>query len=290
MLSCLIYHIECIEQPFDGIDEVYKQNLRLVLEFFVSKLPLYYSSSRLTLLITLLDIPPELHSLDWHPLNYENRIDIAVPLPSRLKTVDYDALGLLNVFIPPSPQHWDIFQDFLNSGHPQALNREQHATAALVCLKIIFKHYQALLSPFLWLGQHSRTLRVDMKQHSDLPEWTHCKRKIQFYWYLRIYISIQRPQKMPRTPSWQFQGLLRNDSVRSSYLQFLLKKSAHSNHIINFARHRVFRFGYLNRKHPIPMKKAIFALAKYIQRVTGETAEVRTCEAIWGRQRWFTEN
>ena len=37
------------------------------------------------------------------------------------------------------------------------------------------------------------------------------------------------------------------------------------------------------------MKKAIFALAKYIRRVTGEPAEVMVCKSIWGRKEWFTE-
>ena len=40
------------EQPFDGIDEVYNQKIGEVLNFFASKLQLYYSSSRLTLLLT----------------------------------------------------------------------------------------------------------------------------------------------------------------------------------------------------------------------------------------------
>jgi hypothetical protein len=81
-----------------------------------------------------------------------------------------------------------------------------------------------------------------------------------------------------------------SDSLRSTHLRFLLEKSAYSDNILNFARHRVFRFGYLHRKHPTYIKKTIFALAKYIQRVTGETAEVRACESIWGRDRWFTAN
>jgi hypothetical protein len=72
------------------------------------------------------------------------------------------------------------------------------------------------------------------------------------------------------------------------HLEFLLEKSAYSDSLLNFARRRVFRFGYLNRSHSKYMKKAIFALAKYVHRVTGETAEVRACESIWGRDRWFT--
>ena len=297
----LTWHIECMEQPFDGIDEIYKQNLGVVLKFFVSKLPLYYSSSRMTLLLTVLDIPPDLlpssHSLYTH---------FIVPLPSRLKTMDDNALGLHNVFSYFSLQNWNIFRDFLDSGHPQALDRKRHATAALACLKIIFKHYQVPLSRFSWLGQHSRTPGVAMKQHSqrhrtDIP-WpaeTDWKQNAQFYWHLRVYLPTWTPQKMPKTPEgnsdpdepyWEFQEKIHNDSLRSGHLQFLLEKSAHSNAILDFARLRVFRFGYLHRKHPTYMKKAIFALAKYIQRVTGETAEVKACEAIWGRDEWFTMN
>jgi hypothetical protein len=48
-----------MEQPFDDVDEIYNQKLGEVLNFFMSKLQLYYSSSRLTLLLTLLDIPPD---------------------------------------------------------------------------------------------------------------------------------------------------------------------------------------------------------------------------------------
>jgi hypothetical protein len=80
--------------------------------------------------------------------------------------------------------------------------------------------------------------------------------------------------------------LLQN--LRSNHLQFLLEKSAYSDNLLNFAHHRVFRFRYLHRKHPTYMKKAIFALAKYVQRVTGSMVEVRACESIWGHNRWFT--
>ena len=76
--------------------------------------------------------------------------------------------------------------------------------------------------------------------------------------------------------------------LRSKHLQLLLHKSAYSNDLLNFARQRVFRFGYLQRSHPTYIKKAIFALAKYVHRVTGETVELRACESIWGRAKWFT--
>ena len=41
--------IEHIGQAIDDADEIYNKNLALVLDFFASKLPLYYSSSRLAL-------------------------------------------------------------------------------------------------------------------------------------------------------------------------------------------------------------------------------------------------
>jgi hypothetical protein len=241
-----------MEQPFDDIDEVYKRNLGVVLEFFASKLPPYYSSSRLTLLLTVLDIPPHLLLPFWSKGT--------IPLPSRLQEMDHDALDLYNI-IPPFPrQSWKIFRDFLNSGHPQALDGQRYATAALACLKIILKDYQVWLSHFPWLGQHYLTSSVHMKRHSqqyhtDLPAGT---------------------AKMDR-----------RNSFPSGHLQFLLEKSAYSDDLLNFVHHRVFRFGYLHRKYPIFMKKAIFALAKYIQRVTGEKAKVKACESIWGRKRWF---
>jgi hypothetical protein len=182
------------------------------------------------------------------------------------------------------------------------LDGQRQATAALACLKIIFKDYQVPLS---WLRQHSRTLRVPRAQHShqhctDLPEGTDWHGIIQFYWYLRIYLPTWMPQEMCKTPTEdnsdpnehyrEFRTKQYSDSLRSTHLRFLLEKSAYSDNILNFALHRVFRFGYLHRKHPTYIKKAIFALAKYIQRVTGETAKVRACESIWGRDRWFSAN
>jgi len=75
-------------QPFDGVDEVYHQKLGEVLNFFTSKLQLYYSSSRFTLLLTLLDIPVQhLHLVPGF------QADI-IPLPSRLKMMDSGALSL----------------------------------------------------------------------------------------------------------------------------------------------------------------------------------------------------
>jgi hypothetical protein len=271
------------------MDEVYKQKLTVVLEFFVSKLPLYYSSSRLTLLITLLEDV----LLGYHtgPRNY------LFSLPSRLETLDNNALRLHKIIFTGLSEYSSIFQVFLNSSHPLALNRQRYATAALALLKIIFKYYQALLSPFSWLGQHSRTLRVATKQHSqqhhtDLPAGTDWEQSIQFYWYLRNYFPTSPPKgdSDPDELYFDFTCGMRIDFFRSAHLQFLLEKSTHSNNILNFAHHRVFRFGYLHRKHPTYIKKAIFALAKYIQRVTGETAEVKACESIWGHQKWFTKN
>jgi len=82
--------------------------------------------------------------------------------------------------------------------------------------------------------------------------------------------------------------ILNEELYLSKHLQYLLEKAAYSDNILDFARRRVFRFGYLLRKHPTYMKKAIFSLAKYTQRVTGETTKVRACESIWGQDCWFT--
>ena len=240
----------------------------------MSKLQLYYSSSRLSLVLTLWNIPPELLRLNrgfWEDI---------IPLPSRLKTMDRDGLGLLKSFSRASRGCCYIFQDFLDSNHPLALDGERYATAASACLKIIFIYDQAL---------HSRCiLRVDKRsqRHStDLkpkPLWHRSLR----HWHLRTYIS---GRKIPRA-FLEFHRKIDDQRFRSGHLKFLLEKSAYSNNLLNFARRRVFRFRYLQRSHPTYMKEAIFALAKYIQRVTGETAEVRVCKSIWGRQKWFTAN
>jgi len=287
--ACPPQYIEHIEQPIEDADQLYNQNLSLVLDFFASKLPLYYSSSRLTLLLTFLPATG--------PNYFATYI---IPLPSRLEIADDSALGLHGASrLWPKKCYWKIFQDFLGSGDPLALDQRRYAIASFACLKILFGHYQAPVLRFTWFSRHSRTLRVDMEGHSqrhhtDLPvgaEWW----STRVYWDLRTRLPNQmRPgkplsgvltlleQSRRRRASPHYQ------SKQSKHLQFLLPKSACSDNILDFARYRVFRFGYLAQHHPVYIKKAIFSLAKYIQRVTGETAEVRACESIWGRDRWFT--
>ena len=254
-------------QPFDGAGEVYDQKLREVLNFFASKLQLYYSSPRLTWLLALLDFPPDrwlLISDVWPTM--------IVPLPSRLKMIDGDALGFFS--IPFLSEKWGIFQYFLDSGHPLALDGQRHhATAASACLKIIFIYDQPM--------HLQSTLRVSQRHRRDL--------KPKRLWHLRAYLSSQAVQKFPHACS-ELRRRISHQRLRSGHLTFLLEKSAYSDDLLDFACHRVFRFGYLQQKHPIYMKKVIFALAKYIHRVTGETAEVRACESIWRHQRWFAEN
>jgi hypothetical protein len=93
-----------MEQPFDCVDEIYNQKLREVLDFFMSKLPLYSSSSRLTLLHMLLDI-----SLDHLRLITNFWLE-TVPLPSRLKIIDSDALAPHSSFSNAGLNSiWNIF-------------------------------------------------------------------------------------------------------------------------------------------------------------------------------------
>ena len=193
-------------------------------------------------------------------------------------------------------QYRRIFKDFLDSADPLALDGERCANAACAGLKIIFEHHQASVSSFKWFSQHLRTLRVDMERlpkryHTDLPSGTDWSRRVKLYWQLRTHLSTWAAQGMPKThPSIVFSNFShknKHQRIHSSQLQSLLEKATYSDNLLNLARRRVFRFGYLHRKHPIDIKKAIFALAKYIQRVTGETYEVRTCESIWGRDKWF---
>ena len=273
----LIYYTEFMEQPFDDVHEIYNQKLREVLDFFASKLRLYYSSSRLTLLLTLIDTPPDhLHLITVF------RTDV-IPLPSRLKMVDYDAFGLYRSFSHALRGNCYIFRDFLGSSHPLALDGHRHATAASACLKIIFMCDQAPYS--------RRPLRVDQsseRHRSDLKLKSLWYRSVK-HWNLRTYLSSEKLQNV--SPAFvEFVKKIQHQHLLSGHLKFLLEKSAHSDNLLNFARRRVFRFGYLQRNHPTYMKKAIFALAKYIHRVTGETAEVRACESIWERDRWFTAN
>jgi hypothetical protein len=215
-----------------------------------------------------------------------------IPLPSRLETMDDDALGLCNFCHNCDhlgQDHRDavqsIFRDFLDSGHPLALDGQRYATAASACLKLIFKHYQVPLSCFQRFSRHSLTprLTVDMeylfhRRHVNPPGWMD---------FLETYFSCFSWDVYPGI-SGIYDALDVLQRARSSQLQFLLEKSAYSNTLVNFARRRVFRFGYLQRNHPKYMKKAICALAKYIHRVTGGPAEIRACELIWGRDKWFT--
>ena len=258
-----------MEQPLDGVDEIYHQRLGEVLNFFTSKLPLYFSSSRLTLLLTLFVIPSDSPHF-WADL---------IPLPSRLKMMDRDALGVLSAYLSTDG---NIFQNFLDSGHPLALDGRRYATAASAFLKIIFKQYQVPLSCFQRFRRHSLTPRlgVNMEHHShwcnvNLLGWKN---------FLETYFATPKRQGI----SAVYATLAHAQRLRTIHLRFLLEKSAYSDSLLSFARCRVFRFGYLCRKHPTYMKETIFALAKYIHRVTGGTAEVRACESIWGRDKWFT--
>jgi len=286
-LSFIFAHVtQCIEhikQAIDDADEIYNKSLALVLDFFTSKLHLYYSSSRLTLLLTFLS-PSK-------PDCLRTRI---FPLPSRLKITDDDAHGLYSAYhpFPHHSYHWKIFEDFLDSDHPLALDERRYAVAALACLKILFGHSKPPVSCITWFSQHSRALSARMEDHSqwhhqNLPMGSH-RRQVAFYWHLRTRHRNQMPQNQSLNDrSFQFREESGDQDSRSKYLLFLLPKSAYSHNILNFARYRVFRFGYLHRNHPTSMKRAIFALAKYVERVTGETAEIKACESIWGRDRWF---
>jgi hypothetical protein len=260
----------------------------LVLNFFTSKLQLYYSSSRLTLLLTFLAVIGHNHL----------RTNI-VSLPLRLKLADENALGLHNAGGSYIKCHWKIFQDFLNSSDaPLALDGQKYSIAALACLKILFGHYQAPVSRFAWFSQHSRALRIgtqncSQRHHTDFSVGIDWMPNISSYWHLRTRLPNKKPHGMyvlyaTRNTHFGLRLQREHQYYRSEHLLFLLQKSAYSDNILDFARHRVFRFGYLARQHPAYIKKAIFALAKYIQRVTGEVAEVRACESIWGRDRWFT--
>ena len=279
-------------QPFEDSDEIYNNHLKAVLDFFVSRLQPYYSSSRLTLVLTFLSTTQSNH----FPTH-------CVPLPSRLKIMDSNALNLHGIhgFVPQEHlgQHRKIFQDFLNSGDPLALDEKRYATAASACLKILFGLYRPLVSKFRWFTQHSRILRVGteppfQRHYADLPARTNWRRNIEFYWCFRTFfpgLALQGVAETPQSTKITMDEFRVNQiRILSSHLQFLLEKSVHSDNILSLARRKVFRFGYLHRNHPTYMKKAIFSLARYIRRVTGEGVEVRACESVWGRDAWFTAN
>ena len=270
------------EQPIDDGDDIYNKNLALVLDFFASKLHVYYSSSRLTLLLTLLSFNGSNYLLTHH-----------IPLPSRLKIADEDALDLYGAGgLHRAMGDWKIFEDFLHSNDLLALDERRYIVAASACLKILFRCSQPPISRITWFSQHFRALRMCMEDHSqqnrNVPWEEVYSRHVAFYWHLRTRHRNQKPQEqslLRRSSQFNQEGGAQ-DSL-SNHFRFLLRRSAYSHNIPNFARYRVFRFGYLHRQHPTYMKRAIFALAKYIERVTGDTAEVRTCESIWGRDRWF---
>jgi hypothetical protein len=273
-------------QPIEDADKLYSQNLATVLNSFASKLQLYYSSSRLTLLLTFLQASKS-----------NNLRTYVIPLPSRLKIIDDNAFNLHRAGGSYAGDCcWKIFQDFLASSDPQALDKQKYAIASLACLKILFGLYKAPVLCFTWFSQHLCTPMVDMEHHlhwhhTDFLVGTDWRRSIPLYWELRTHLPNQLRQGRHRSGADILYDLMSTQTRQrrcSKHLQFLLEKSAYSDNILGFARHKVFRFGYLARHHPAYMKKAIFSLAKYIQRVTGETAEVRTCESIWGRDRWFT--
>jgi len=212
-----------------------------------------------------------------------------IPLPARFKIIDKDALDLHNAG-HYHLGHYYIFKDFLDSNHSLALDEQRYAVAALACLKILFGRSQPPVSHITWFSQCSR-IRVRMENHPQprhkdmdlLPAGPGWKIDLTFYWHLRTDPHNLIPYK---TTFDQFKEI-EAQNYRSNHLLFLLPKSGYSPNILNFARYRVFRFGYLHRKHPPYMKKAIFVLAQYIERVTGETDKVRACESIWGREKWL---
>lgn len=115
-----------MEQPFDGIDEADNKNLGVVLKFFASKLPVYYSNPQLTWLLTILTILQKL--LPWNAGGNHWVYAAGHGLPSRLIAMDDDTLSL-SCSIFPSRESWSIFQDFLDSNHQQALNGKRCATS-----------------------------------------------------------------------------------------------------------------------------------------------------------------
>ena len=231
----------------------YNQKLGEVLNFFVSKLPLYFSSTRLTLLLTLLDIPPvrlgPFRSVWGH----------IIPLPSRLKKIDEDAFNLSSVSHIPGVD-WSIFRDFLGSGYPLALDGQRYATAASACLKIIFQAPHSWPTPRIHRSQRHRE---GLKHHADLKPKTLWHQRPRFLWYRRTYLSSQGVHKIPQACR-DLEHEVEAQHIRSVHVKFLLEKAAYSDNLLNFARHRVFRFGYPHRNHPTHMKKVIYALAKYI--------------------------
>ena len=151
------------------------------------------------------------------------------------------------------------------------------------------KYMPPLVSKFSWFSQHSRILRVGMeppfqRYRTHFPEGTNWGGNLEMYWLLRTFLPSLAHQRILETSRRRIlsQDLLPTNMVRilSRHLEFLLEKSAHSDNNLSLVRCKVFRFGYLHRNLPIYMKKAIFALVRYIQRVTGEGAEVRVCESV----------
>jgi len=158
----------------------------------------------------------------------------SIPLPSRLKIADEEALDLHAAGGQFSNECcWQIFQDSLNSSDTLALDEQKYTTAALACLKILFGRYPVPVSLITWFSQHSRALRVHMDDrsqwpHKDLALGTYWGTSLALYW-LRTHARNQRPQKQHTwARSFQFGREGIDQHSRSNHLLFLLKKSVYS--------------------------------------------------------------
>jgi hypothetical protein len=282
-----------IKQPFEDSHKIYNHNLEVVHNFLAAKPPNYYSNSQSALLLDLIHGQKDISSLP----GLHDRLSP----PSRMEKQASNLSQLFTVFSPKllrETHHSQVLGDFLGFLMQSSdLDAKEYAASAFVCLMDLLGDYQAPVSRSNWFSRHSQTTTKHLSRWRGpwLRGTLWWGENIGFYWHLRTWIpdhpwssfgTKASPTQDVVTIYWDKLG---SQYCRSLLVQFLLERSSYSEHLLNFSRQRVFRFGYLHRKHPTHMKQVVIALAKYIQRVTGKADEVRVCESIWGRDtRLFT--
>lgn len=245
------------QQPFEDSHKIYNHHLEVVQNFLrAPKLSAYYLNIQSALLLT--HVQKDKSSLPG--------LDDRALLSPRM---DEQALNLSQLFTALSPKlsrdihHSQILENFLDFLMPSGdLDAERYATVAFVCLIHLFGDYWAPVSRSTWFSRHSQA-RIKDTEH--LSRWHGPQLRgtlwwgenVAFYWHLRTCIPDHSWSNFgTKTFSTQdvltiYWDKLARQQYCSIFIQFLLEGSSYSDQLLSFSRRRVFRFGYLHRKHPI---------------------------------------